>query len=99
MTADLREFIETTDLNSENGIDSIRIQARLLWITPETVRYRRFLRLYMGEQHSPEPLEEQQKVPRAQRTATRRPRPQPPSSQHTQSTNARLNPLGRHAAQ
>jgi hypothetical protein len=49
MTADLREFIETTDLNSENGIDSIRIQARLLWITPETVRYRRFLRLYMGD--------------------------------------------------
>ncbi|KAE9144550.1 hypothetical protein PF004_g33072, partial [Phytophthora fragariae] len=35
---DLREFIESTDLNSENGIDSIRIQARLLWITPETVR-------------------------------------------------------------
>ncbi|KAE8992612.1 hypothetical protein PF011_g17491 [Phytophthora fragariae] len=45
MIADLREFIESTDLNSENGIDSIRIQARLLWITPETVRNRRFLRL------------------------------------------------------
>ncbi|KAE8970332.1 hypothetical protein PR002_g27148 [Phytophthora rubi] len=62
---DLREFIESTDLNSENGIDSIRIQARLLWITPETVRNRRFLRLYMGEHRSPEPLEEQQKVCRA----------------------------------
>ncbi|KAE9096915.1 hypothetical protein PF002_g9077 [Phytophthora fragariae] len=58
---DLREFTETTDLNSENGIDSIRIQARLLWITPETVRNRRFLRLYMGDHHSPEPLEGQQK--------------------------------------
>ncbi|KAE8902963.1 hypothetical protein PF003_g12986 [Phytophthora fragariae] len=62
---DLREFIESTDLNSENGIDSIRIQARLLWITPETVRNRRYLRLYMGEHRSPEPLEEQQKVCRA----------------------------------
>ncbi|KAE8999077.1 hypothetical protein PR003_g573 [Phytophthora rubi] len=59
---DLREFTETTDLNSENGIDSIRIQARLLWITPETVRNHRFLRLYMGENHPPEPLEEQQKA-------------------------------------
>ncbi|KAE9156071.1 hypothetical protein PF006_g20 [Phytophthora fragariae] len=65
MIADLREFTETTDLNSENGIDSIRIQARLLWITPETVRNHRFLRLYMGENHPPEPLEEQQKVRRA----------------------------------
>ncbi|KAE9272157.1 hypothetical protein PF008_g30172 [Phytophthora fragariae] len=61
----LREFIESTDLNSKNGIDSIRIQARLLWITPETVRNRRFLRLYMGEHRSPEPLEVQQKVCRA----------------------------------
>ncbi|KAE8914262.1 hypothetical protein PF005_g2559 [Phytophthora fragariae] len=58
---DLREFTETTDLNSENGIDSIRIQARLLRIAPETVRNRRFFRLHMGEHHSPEPLEEQQK--------------------------------------
>ncbi|KAE9139982.1 hypothetical protein PF010_g367 [Phytophthora fragariae] len=58
---DLRELTETTGLNTENGIDSIRIQARLLWITPETVRNRRFLRLYMGEHQSPEPLEEQQK--------------------------------------
>ncbi|KAE9145444.1 hypothetical protein PF006_g9699 [Phytophthora fragariae] len=65
MIADLREFTETTDLNSENGIDSIRIQARLLRIAPETVRNRRFFRLHMGEHHSPEPLEEQQKVRRA----------------------------------
>ncbi|KAE9155810.1 hypothetical protein PF006_g258 [Phytophthora fragariae] len=65
MIADLRELTETTGLNTENGIDSIRIQARLLWITPETVRNRRFLRLYMGEHQSPEPLEEQQKVGRA----------------------------------
>ncbi|KAL3673055.1 hypothetical protein V7S43_002350 [Phytophthora oleae] len=40
---------------------SIRIQARLLFTAAESIRGLHFLRLYLGEQNAPEPLDEQQK--------------------------------------
>ncbi|ETP31533.1 hypothetical protein F442_19606 [Phytophthora nicotianae P10297] len=57
----LRNFIKDTDVGNKQIRDSIRIQARLLWFTPETIGEYHFLRLYLGEQQAPEPLRQQQR--------------------------------------
>eukprot|EP00644_Phytophthora_capsici_P003146 jgi/Phyca11/102630/e_gw1.7.497.1 len=57
----LRDFIEHTDAGNKQIRDSIRIQARLLWVAPETIGQYHFLRLYLGEQQAPEPLRQQQR--------------------------------------
>jgi hypothetical protein len=58
----LRDFIKNTDTSRKEVRGSIRIQARLLWFVAETIGEFHFLRLYLGEQHAPEPLLEQQQV-------------------------------------
>lgn len=57
---DLREFIKRNDVADSKLRDSIRIQARLLWVTNEYIHGLRFLRVYLGEQKADEPLLEQQ---------------------------------------
>ncbi|KAF4140348.1 hypothetical protein GN958_ATG10512 [Phytophthora infestans] len=57
---DLREFIKNNDVADSKLRDSIRIQARLLWVTNEYINGLRFLRVYLGEQKADEPLLEQQ---------------------------------------
>ncbi|EEY56087.1 uncharacterized protein PITG_08864 [Phytophthora infestans T30-4] len=48
------------DVGNKQIRDSICIQARLLWLAPETIGNYHFLRLYLGEQQAPEPLRQQQ---------------------------------------
>ncbi|EEY55571.1 uncharacterized protein PITG_09500 [Phytophthora infestans T30-4] len=57
---DLREFNKNDDVADSKLRDSIRIQARLLWVTNEYIHGLRFLRVYLGEQKADEPLLEQQ---------------------------------------
>eukprot|EP00644_Phytophthora_capsici_P015377 jgi/Phyca11/113351/e_gw1.24.450.1 len=57
---ELREFIQTNDTSLPTLCGSVRIQARLLWFEPNTVAGTHVLRLYLGEQQAPEPLEQQQ---------------------------------------
>ncbi|KAF4150456.1 hypothetical protein GN958_ATG00328 [Phytophthora infestans] len=64
----LREFIQTNDTFLPTLCGSVWIQARLLWFEPNTVAGIRVLRLYLGEQQAPEPLEQQrQEYQKAQR--------------------------------
>ncbi|KAL3658493.1 hypothetical protein V7S43_016625 [Phytophthora oleae] len=56
----LRDFIVDNDMSDPEIRSSIRIQARLLFTAAESIRGLHFLCLYLGEQHAPEPLHEQQ---------------------------------------
>ncbi|KAG1699696.1 hypothetical protein DVH05_012588 [Phytophthora capsici] len=57
---DLREFIKNNDVADSKVRNSIRIQARLLWVANDYIHGLRFLRVYLGEQKADEPLLEQQ---------------------------------------
>eukprot|EP00644_Phytophthora_capsici_P006535 jgi/Phyca11/118386/e_gw1.36.404.1 len=56
----LREFIANSDTTNADVRESIRIKARLLWTTADTVYNLHFLRLYFSEHQAPESLLQQQ---------------------------------------
>ncbi|ETP50518.1 hypothetical protein F442_04219 [Phytophthora nicotianae P10297] len=65
----IRDFINSNDVSNPDVRSSVRIRARLLWMSEDTVRsfdhagnttQHHFLRLYLGEEQAPEPIEQQQ---------------------------------------
>ncbi|ETO76273.1 hypothetical protein F444_08310 [Phytophthora nicotianae P1976] len=66
---EIRDFINSNDVSNPDVRSSVRIRARLLWMSEDTVRsfdhagnttQHHFLRLYLGEEQAPEPIEQQQ---------------------------------------
>ncbi|OWZ00154.1 LOW QUALITY PROTEIN: hypothetical protein PHMEG_00028723 [Phytophthora megakarya] len=57
---DLREFITGNDVSDPTVREIIRIKARLLWTSQDTIYDLHFLRLYFGEHQAPESLQQQQ---------------------------------------
>eukprot|EP00644_Phytophthora_capsici_P007530 jgi/Phyca11/111854/e_gw1.21.535.1 len=66
---EIRDFINSNDVSNPDVRSNVRIRARLLWMSEDTVRTSdracnptqlHFLRLFLGEERAPEPIEEQQ---------------------------------------
>jgi hypothetical protein len=72
--AGLRDFINMNDVTDPDVRATIRIKARLLWMSPDTVKGLHFLRLYLGEAQDPTPLAQQQQVRLAARHYRSNPR-------------------------